>query len=436
LSSGLSVSSKMSGLDIVTAQEGGYYWHPSDGAIAVGPTDVVQCVNVACEIWDKATGQSLGSFNPPALFGTPDFYVGDPMIFYDTLSGHFFLSTADFSVFVGGPSNNYWVAVSATSDPTGTWYIYNFLACSFCGGTTANGLIGDQPRIGASNQFFTESSNIFNATAAGEPFLGSVVQVWNKTAMGLGLGLSGWEFDLGPTKASVQPAISLSPTSSQYLVTGKNWASGLPTSTLIEYTIGGTIASPTIGSKSIALPHPMSVPPNADQPSGPATLATDDDRITSVMYNKGNIWFTYGDACTPSGDVSVRSCSGVAEIMAKPLTVLQQFDIGIAGKGTFYPGLGWGSKGIVVVFGYSSPTDYPGLMVTGQANGDPVNTYRAPITIALGFSSDASGRWGDYFGAAVDPASPSHVWVEGTYSGSGPTLGGANWATEIAQATV
>jgi hypothetical protein len=108
---------------------------------------------------------------------------------------------------------------------------------------------------------------------------------------------------------------------------------------------------------------------------------------------------------------------------------LQQFDIGIKGKGTFYSSLGFGTKGILVVFSFSSLTDFPGIEVSGQALTDRLNSWRAPVTLVHSFSNENTFRFGDYSAEAVDPSSPDRVWVEATYEGTG---GPVNWATGIA----
>ncbi len=68
-----------------------------------------------------------------------------------------------------------------------------------------------------------------------------------------------------------------------------------------------------------------------------------------------------------------------------------------------------------LVYGFSNSTIYPSLAVTGQLTSDPLDSLGQPLTIKLGSANDTSGRYGDYFGAGVDPFDPGTVWVAGEY---------------------
>ena len=94
---------------------------PSDMALAVGKTYVVQMVNSAVAVYDKngvlqaGFPKSLGSF-----FSGSTGDVGDPRAFYDWNKGRFVVTADDFS---GG---RVWLAASDTSDPRGSWHVYSF----------------------------------------------------------------------------------------------------------------------------------------------------------------------------------------------------------------------------------------------------------------------------------------------------------------------
>jgi hypothetical protein len=44
----------------------------------------------------------------------------------------------------------------------------------------------------------------------------------------------------------------------------------------------------------------------------------------------------------------------------------------------------------------------------------PMTLGQASVLIS-GTAADLSGRWGDYFWAATDPATPNTFWVSGEY---------------------
>ena len=106
---------------------------PSDDNLAVGATQVVETINTAWQVFDKATGKSL--FAPQqisALFtGVPGlcgqgntFFWTDPVVLYDQFANRWIISQiAADSTFSTG---NECIAVSETSDATGRYHRYIF----------------------------------------------------------------------------------------------------------------------------------------------------------------------------------------------------------------------------------------------------------------------------------------------------------------------
>lgn len=125
----------------------------------------------------------------------------------------------------------------------------------------------------------------------------------------------------------------------------------------------------------------------------------------------------------------------------------QDFDYGIAGKYLFYPTLKVipSSGNMVLAFGMSSRSDYPGIEVSEQVATDPADTLEKPAVaqkgiapLALLFGCWPNGcRYGDYFGSGLDPSHPGVVWAAGEYaSGQNDTSGlGTGWGTKIANFT-
>src|SRR5207237_1276316 len=109
---------------------------PPDTNGAVGITQYVQWVNESFAVFDKSTGalikgpvagnqlfQALGSSHPCAINND-----GDPIAQYDKLAGRWVLT--QFSV-TGGPPFFQCVAVSTTSDATGSYHVYAFQQPNF-----------------------------------------------------------------------------------------------------------------------------------------------------------------------------------------------------------------------------------------------------------------------------------------------------------------
>ncbi|MBK7173456.1 MAG: fibronectin type III domain-containing protein [Bacteroidales bacterium] len=98
---------------------------PPDCNGAVGPSHYMQTVNVTYSIYNKTGTLLAGPTALNTLFtGVPGATVndGDPIVLYDEMADRWLV--AEFTMNL---SNDYMlVAVSATNDPTGTWYKYSF----------------------------------------------------------------------------------------------------------------------------------------------------------------------------------------------------------------------------------------------------------------------------------------------------------------------
>jgi hypothetical protein len=106
---------------------------PSDDNLAVGATQVVETINTAWQVYDKATGKSVfGPQQISALFtGVPGlcgqgqtFFWTDPVVLYDQMANRWIISqiAADNSFETG----NECIAVSESSDAAGKYHRYIF----------------------------------------------------------------------------------------------------------------------------------------------------------------------------------------------------------------------------------------------------------------------------------------------------------------------
>jgi len=106
-----------------TGQSSPYY--PSDANGTAGPLYYMQTVNCTYAIYNKSGDLLVGPTAINTLFsGVPgaDYNDGDPLVLYDEQADRWLV--VEFSI---SGSNDYMlVAVSTTSDPTGTWYKYSF----------------------------------------------------------------------------------------------------------------------------------------------------------------------------------------------------------------------------------------------------------------------------------------------------------------------
>ncbi len=387
---------------------------PPDVQVAVGPNHVMEMVNTLAETWTKA-GSPVTTLDLHGFFGvsTGD-TITDPKLLYDAPSQRWFASIADIT------SGVVILAASATNDPTGPWRAFSLPASTSC---------PDNPFLGISADKVTIAANDFSTCPSAGTFAGA--QYWIVNKADLLTGANPRYSRLGPDKTTlgVSPVQSLSPTTTQYMVS----VSTAPSNTLKLLTLTGTPpGSVTLSTLALSI-RPTTAPPKAVQEGTSFTLDTGDGQALGSLWFRGRLWLSLDDACTPAGDTQPRSCLRLILVDTGNGTVKQDFDYSRAAAYYFYPALGIDASGdLVVTFGTSSVAGYPALMVASQLLGDPANTLQSPTVLRAGSAPYSTGctsgvcRYGDYFGAASDPADPSLVWVAGEYAGA------SGWVTRIA----
>src|SRR5438132_5042898 len=401
---------------------------PPDPQIAAGPQFLLEMVNSSGTVWTKS-GSLVKIFDLNAFFKVPSGYTfSDPRVLYDAFSGRWFASGVAFIAPTYGSVLVF--AVSATDDPSGAWSVYS-------ADNTPN-VTHDQPKIGVSTDKLAISFNDFLNAAL---FQGASTWVFGKAAMLQGLSsIPGEAVGPDPSRVSIVPAIELSATATEFMTynnsdcgySGCN--AGYPSVGLVSLTgdaSNGTLAwneaDPGIAGTS--------QPPGADQPGLPGSIQTNDDRFLATVFENGLLWTVGNDACTPPGDTAVRPCPRLIQLSTAGAVVNQNFDLGATARDLYYPAVHMDSAGdMYLVYNISSTSDDVGVRITGQPAGSAPQVVATPQTIQPGQGLyTCFMRWGDYSGAAFDPATPNNVWVVGEYAGASST--NCEWATFVAQLT-
>jgi len=401
---------------------------PPDPQIAAGPQFLLEMVNSSGTVWTKS-GSLVKIFDLNAFFKVPSGYTfSDPRVLYDAFSGRWFASGVAFIAPTYGSVLVF--AVSATDDPSGAWSVYS--------ADNNPNVTHDQPKIGVSTDKFAISFNDFLNAAL---FQGASTWVFGKAAMLQGLSsIPGEAVGPDPSRVSIVPAIELSATATEFMTynnsdcgySGCN--AGYPSVGLVSLTgdaSNGTLAwneaDPGIAGTS--------QPPAADQPGLPGSIQTNDDRFLATVFENGLLWTVGNDACTPPGDTAVRPCPRLIQLSTAGAVVNQNFDLGATARDLYYPAVHLDTAGnMFLVYNISSTSDYVGVRITGQPAGSAPQVVATPQTIQPGQGLyTCFMRWGDYNGAALDPATPNAVWVVGEYAGASST--NCEWATFVAQLT-
>ncbi len=147
--------------------------NPSDDNGDVGPNHYVQQINLLVRVFDKAGTPLTAPFKLSSLFApiggqcsVQD--AGDPVVLYDPLSDRWLLSQFAFASQTAPPYHEC-VAVSKTADPTGAYYVYDFI--------TAGNEFPDYPKFGVWPDAYYMMVHQFTN---GGPFNGTGVYAFNR----------------------------------------------------------------------------------------------------------------------------------------------------------------------------------------------------------------------------------------------------------------
>jgi hypothetical protein len=424
---------------------------PPDTQLAAGPTALLEATNDSLSLWSK-TLEPLAFADLNLFFNVPSTQsFTDPRLLYDNQTGRWIIS--GWSLDANNNSRTY-LAVSATSDPTGNWFVYTLN--SFVSGMTGVAMLTDQPMTGVCDDKIVMAWNVFTGTGTNTAFTASQTLVLQKSALIAGSSAVNYQMIGDGNESRPVPAQSLGSTTTCYETVNKADSSlpgGSSTSpTLAVIALAGTPTTQggggvTATEADLALASATNPPPAPAQPGAPATVeaaTSNDDRLLSAVWQNGVLWTSATDACTPSGDATTRNCLRLWDVNAPVSgtpTLTSDTDLSQAGADEYYPAVGLDSAGdLFVSYTASSSAQgtglpgFPGLYATISPVTAASGLFINPVTIAVGQTDyDGTGggtltaRWGDYSAVAPDPTAPGAVWVAGEYAPSDANLG--DWAT-------
>src|SRR5262245_28457223 len=129
---------------LVQGNLSGHFLSPPDTVGDVGPNHYVQCVNTACQVFDKTGAPAAPAFLLSSLFASlgGDCSIGDdgdPIVLYGPLADRWHLSQFTLPALPNPPFSEC-IAVSQTGDPMGAYYVYQYVI--------PNGYLNDYPKFG------------------------------------------------------------------------------------------------------------------------------------------------------------------------------------------------------------------------------------------------------------------------------------------------
>src|SRR5829696_10743 len=391
-------------------------WRPSDSALAVGPTHVVEMVNLQGAIFNRQ-GDVISIFSVRNFFEIePDHSIADPKVLFDNGSNRWFASLMDLT------SDSVHLAVSSSEDALERWFVYNF-PFSNC---------ADQPIIGVSSDKLAISVNTFtNHCQRPNSYSGVQYTIVNKTDL----------VQHNPSPSFVQSSpntevFSLHPLDHQepfsestiYMVSVGSSTS----SSVLLLSLDGTVQN--LQSDISFLPIRLTrAPPDAQQNSTLRLVETNDARVLDAEAYNGRIWITFNDSCIPPNDASIRACIRLIELDAINKQVLQDFNIGRTSSYLFFPSISVSDNGssVGIIYQSSNKTTYPSLWFSVHNKANGAHTIEQPIPLQIGPSPVGTDRKVDYQTAIADPYYRGHIWVVGEYHPL-TSLPPPNWDTVIA----
>jgi len=380
---------------------------PADVQVASSPAYVFEVVNGSYEIWTP-TGTFLTSNTLDALFGAGTDTLVDPQIRFDATDLRWFASVDDHR------SNQILYGASQSSDPTSGWNLQHF--------NIAGGNIPEQSLLAVNAINVVVTTNVFSHSSGA--FVGAQVWVANKSQLTSGGGVATWSSTPNAAEVALVPAQPMILSKTMYLVSDGN---GNSTPFDLFALTGSPPAIPTLSVPTV-FPFASSAPANATQAGSAKLLNVGGGRVQSAVWRPGALWAVATVGCKPSGDPIVRSCLHLWDLIAGNSTMSQSFNW-TTGTGTydFDPALSTNATGeLTVVFGESSASIDPSILVTGQTGADPPGTLEPPVLLKTGTGPDAPGSYcagtvcpfGARFGATFEPFSGNRFWLVGEYTGS------------------
>jgi IPT/TIG domain len=425
---------------------------PPDTNGHIGATQYVQWNNLDFAVWDKSGkllyGPAAGNtiFKPlGGICGSHN--DGDPVASYDILAGRWVLSQ-----FVVRATPNYshqCVAISATSDALGAYYLYDFV-------TDASNFV-DYPHMAVWPDGYYMAAHIFSSFS--NSYLGGRIYVFEREKMLQGLPARLLSANLPAVSSRQQYGMlaadvdSLTPPpagEAEFVLGPDPQSNEFIDSTRVAVTWGSTPSITLSPTTRIAVtPLPLSTcggrscvpqPPPAD-----SYYDYLDDIDLHFMYRLA--YRNFGGA--PVQESLVATQTGGSAVGAAH-DVLRWYELRNSGssanaptvyqQSTYDPDLAWRWMGSIamdkdhdIALGYnkSSTAIKAGIYMTGRLGTDVLNTMGTEMTVQAGggIQLDTGNRWGDYSAMTLDPIDQCTFWFTSEYY---QTNGSWNWATHVA----
>ncbi len=410
---------------------------PPDTHGAVDSNYCVTTINSTVKIQTRAGG-AVSSVSLNSFFSSvnPANGVFDPRAHYDPYANKWFI------VAVSGANNSsdttsILIAVSKTSNPTGSWWMYRVRAF------TAATYWLDFPDVGFNGKWVTITGNLFQ-NSPGTGYGGAKVFVFDKSALMAGTGATYTAFTQS-SSFTICPAMTYSSSlGSMFAVESWNGTVGAVHLWKITGAVGSesmsAVGFPISGNKWWYSSHAFSGTTGADfapQASTSNKVQTNDDRVDQVVFMNNYLWFAqtvflpYSSSANPTR-ASIQWWQ--IDTLGNPNQVGLIDD---ASGSTFYafPSVAVNTNNDALVgFSTFSSSTYPSAAYALRLSTDAADSMRTPVVYRHGLNSyyktysGTKNRWGDYSSAVLDPINQQDFWTIQEAASSTANIWDTYWA--------
>ena len=397
---------------------------PPDGAVAAGPSNIMEAVNTALEIRDKSGNLLSGPTALSTFFSGHGFSVNaqsDPVILFDESvvnssgpNGRFIVLILDFTS-TSSPDH---LDIAISNDADATHGFTNFRQIAIGEGS----FFADQPRLGINADAYFVQFNMFS-TSSGLYEHPQVLTIQKSTF--ISGGLTTFHHDLSSSLFSVDPAdmhgaVTGGP---EYYVT-----EGAVQNQIAVITETNVLSNtPTDSTTNIGVTSYVQPPAAPQRPSG--TVTTNDSRMMNAVWRNNILVATHTVGTGSPQEAHARWYQFSTSGSTPTLTMSGEINPG-SGIATYFPSVEIDSNNdIGMTYIESSSTEFVSMYVTGRTPSDPTGTMETGVRTLAGTATYGGSRMGDYSGIGVDPSNPTTFWAENEFINNS---GAGSWATGIA----
>lgn len=437
---------------------------PPDPNGDVGPNHYVQMTNLLVRVFDKAGNPLTAPFKLSSLFAplggqcaVNDY--GDPIVLYDPLADRWLLSQFAFANLTAPPYHEC-IAISQTNDPTGTYYLYDFI--------TPGIEFPNYPKLGVWPDAYYMTTIQYRPPALN--FDGTGAFAFERAKMLVGdptasliyfnLNLASHPEGIGGVLPSdfdglIAPPTGRPNTFAYFIAT--EFGDSIDGLRLFDFhadfadPANSTFTERTESPIPVAAFNPLS-PIGIDDilqpPPAPPTAALDsfpNNLMHRLQYRTDgtNEWLVTNHTVNVSGSLVLGAYrTGVRyyqlQSTGSAFSILEQATFDPVDGNSRWMGsaaIDWQGN-LAVGYSVSSIATFPSIRYAGRLASDPPGGLfqgEATLMAGTGVQTSTISRWGDYTALTVDPADDCTFWYTNEYyTAASQALSSVGWLTRIA----